>query len=476
MKKYFIYTGEYVSGRSFFYRFIFQQLLTFFGIGLYFQIVTFYSRSRSLGISILLSFILSLYSTISFTLTVTIIFFTLIPMIEMVNIDGIYFPIINLPFLYLLFKNGKESIENVTEIIKESDEKKKRSTENIDKKTSPIKKEIESRNLDEIINDLDKLSTMAAGNYKVDKKVKKLQKGKSANKITSTTKQKTVSIKNTIKKDLLVELDNQYKDLNRSLVSTENKSSMYSGGILKTQIKSNISAIKLNMFYNQSVELLHRIEIEKEFSKTELAKVNNLIAKNVNFINSELNSNKNYKGALIEVNNHQLNLCLSILDLNKVLLSILSKTKISLSLNKLKSKISSSKALSAKYKPCLVKSNIDMGVVINSIIMLTIEYFNGSEKNLNQIKKEIKDDTREISKYKPSIYPILLSTKRKINQLIFIKESAKIDGLLNLTEIQKIKKENLSDIKYLDSEIKKYAPSTRLYVVMLQKGYCNLLK
>ena len=491
MKKYFIYTGDYISGKSFLKRILLQQLITLIlGVGIYFQAVTIYSRSRSLGISSLLSFILSLYSIISITLTIIIILFTWIPVIEIVNIDGIYFPIINLPFLYLLFKNGKESIENVTEIIKETDKKKKISNENFDKKTPPIKKETKSRNLDEIINDLDKLSTMAAGNdkvdktvkesgseisfadlkNKVDKKVKKLQKEK------STSKQKTVNIKSTIKKDLLIELGNQYKDLNRDLVSTENKSSMYTGGILKSQIKSNISAIKLNIFYNQTVELLHRIDNKKVFTKTELVNINKLITNNISSINSELNSNKNYRGALIEVNNHQLNLCLSILDLNKVLLSILSKSKITISLNKLKSTISSSKALSAKYKPCLVKSNIDMGIVINSIIMLTIEYFEDSKKNLNQIKKEINDDSKEISKYKPSIYPILLSTKRKINQLIFVKESAKIDGLLNLNEIKKIKKENIDEIKYLDSEVKKYAPSTRLYVVMLQREYCNLLK
>ena len=487
MKKYFIYTGDYISGKSFLKRILLQQLITLiFGIGIYFQAVTIYSRSRSLGISSLLSFILSLYSIISITITIIIILFTWIPVIEIVNIDGIYFPIINLPFLYILFKSGKNLTENSLE----------KSINNKVEKTPPIKKETKSRNLDEIINDLNKISRVAAGNdkvdktvkesdseisfadlkNKVDKKVKKLQKGKSTNKISSTSKQKTVSINSTVKKDLLIELSNQYKDLNRDLVSTENKSSMYTGGILKSQIKSNISAIKLNIFYNQTVELLHRIDNKKEFTKTELVNINKLIINNISSIKTELNSNKNYRGAMIEVNNHQLNLCLSILDLNKVLLSILSKSKITISLNKLKSTISSSKALSAKYKPCLVKSNIDMGIVINSIIMLTIEYFEGSKKNLNQIKKEINDDSKEISKYKPSIYPILLSTKRKINQLIFVKESAKIDGLLNLNEIKKIKKENIDEIKYLDSEVKKYAPSTRLYVVMLQREYCNLLK
>lgn len=487
MKKYFIYTGDYISGKSFLKRILLQQLITLiFGIGIYFQAVTIYSRSRSLGISSLLSFILSLYSIISITITIIIILFTWIPVIEIVNIDGIYFPIINLPFLYILFKSGKNLTENSLE----------KSINNKVEKTPPIKKETKSRNLDEIINDLNKISRVAAGNdkvdktvkesdseisfadlkNKVDKKVKKLQKGKSTNKISSTSKQKTVSINSTVKKDLLIELSNQYKDLNRDLVSTENKSSMYTGGILKSQIKSNISAIKLNIFYNQTVELLHRIDNKKEFTKTELVNINKLIINNISSIKTELNSNKNYRGAMIEVNNHQLNLCLSILDLNKVLLSILSKSKITISLNKLKSTISSSKALSAKYKPCLVKSNIDMGIVINSIIMLTIEYFEGSKKNLNQIKKEINDDSKEISKYKPSIYPILLSTKRKINQLIFVKESAKINGLLNLNEIKKIKKENIDEIKYLDSEVKKYAPSTRLYVVMLQREYCNLLK
>lgn len=488
MKKYFIYTGDYISGKSFLKRILLQQLITLiFGIGIYFQAVTIYSRSRSLGISRLYSYVHSLYSTFILFFTITITLLTWTQIIEsFIDIDEIYLLIINLPFLYILFKSGKNSTENTLE----------KSVNNKVEKTPPIKKETKSRNLDEIINDLDKLSTMAAGNdkvdktikesgseisfadlkNKVDKKVKKLQKGKSTNKIKSTTKQKTVNINSTVKKDLLIELGNQYKDLNRDLVSTENKSSMYTGGILKTQIKSNISAIKLNIFYNQTVELLHRIDNKKEFTKTELVNINKLITNNISSINTELNSNKNYRGALIEVNNHQLNLCLSILDLNKVLLSILSKSKITISLNKLKSTISSSKALSAKYKPCLVKSNIDMGIVINSIIMLTIEYFEGSKKNLNQIKKEINDDSKEISKYKPSIYPILLSTKRKINQLILVKESAKIDGLLNLNEIKKIKKENINEIKYLDSEVKKYAPSTRLYVVMLQREYCNLLK
>ena len=111
MKKYFIYTGDYISGKSFLKRILLQQLITLIlGVGIYFQAVTIYSRSRSLGISSLLSFILSLYSIISITLTIIIILFTWIPVIEIVNIDGIYFPIINLPFLYLLFKNGKESI------------------------------------------------------------------------------------------------------------------------------------------------------------------------------------------------------------------------------------------------------------------------------------------------------------------------------------------------------------------------------
>ena len=126
--------------------------------------------------------------------------------------------------------------------------------------------------------------------------------------------------------------------------------------------------------------------------------------------------------------------------------------------------------LSAKYSPCLVKTNIDMRVVIDYISLNTIRFLGGLNINEKEVKTAIKKDETEITKYKPSLYPVLLSTRKVTNQILLMNSNSCSEA-----EISKIKSANNKEMKKISGEIKKYAPSTFKYVLAIQNEYCEYL-
>lgn len=272
------------------------------------------------------------------------------------------------------------------------------------------------------------------------------------------------------KSSFIKELDNDLKQLQQKLKGEERKDSMYSGGIIKAQIRQLIASLKLNINYLQTAQLLVYLNSGENLSQSEIANQNKSLNSNKKSIDSDLNHNKRFTGALISVNNEQLNLCTSVINLNKVLISKLSNQKPSISEGQLKKLISQGEKSSAKYSPCLVKSNIDMRVVVDFISLNTIRLFQDINISSEELKSVIKKDEREIAKYKPSLYPILLSTRKVTNQILLIKSNSCTES-----EISKIKSTNMKEMQKINKEIKKYAPSTFKYVLAIQNEYCEYL-
>ena len=291
-----------------------------------------------------------------------------------------------------------------------------------------------------------------------------------ASKSTSTNSKskKVVSTKN--KSSLIKELDSDLKQLQLELEKQERKDSMYSGGIIKAQVRQLIASLKLNINYLQTAQLLVYLNSGENLSKSQISNLNKLLNSNKKSIDSDLNHNKRFTGALISANNEQLNLCSSVINLNKVLISKLSNQKSSLNESQLKKSISQGEKLSAKYSPCLVKSNIDMRVVIDCISLNTIRLFEDIKISDKELKAAVKKDEKEIAKYKPSLFPILLSTRKVTNQILLINSNA-----CTQSEVSKIKSTNTKEMQKITKEIKKYAPSTFKYLLAIQNEYCEYL-
>jgi len=303
--------------------------------------------------------------------------------------------------------------------------------------------------------------------------VSKSKKPKTINEVSKSTSdnskaKKVIRTKN--KSSFIKELDNDLKQLQQKLKGEERKDSMYSGGIIKAQIRQLIASLKLNINYLQTVQLLVYLNSGENLSQSEIANQNKSLNSNKKSIDSDLNHNKRFTGALISVNNEQLNLCTSVINLNKVLISKLSNQKASISEGQLKKLISQGEKSSAKYSPCLVKSNIDMRVVIDFISLNTIRLFQDINISAEELKSLIKKDEKEIARYKPSLYPILLSTRKVTNQILLINSNSCTES-----EISKIKSTNKKEMQKINKEIKKYAPSTFKYVLAIQNEYCEYL-
>ena len=103
---YFFYNSSYISGDKYWFRKLLQWPLIFLYIGLYLRVVTTYTRSRSLNISIIGSFLFSIYSFIIDFYIIAIIPFN--AKFELVSDDMFWVFIIPvLPMTYLLFADGK---------------------------------------------------------------------------------------------------------------------------------------------------------------------------------------------------------------------------------------------------------------------------------------------------------------------------------------------------------------------------------
>ena len=104
---YFFYNGSYISGNKYGFRKLLQWfLILLFGLGFYLRFVTTYTRSRSLNISIIGSFLFSIYSFIIDFYVIMII--PINTKFELVSDDMFWVIIIPvLPMAYLLFADGK---------------------------------------------------------------------------------------------------------------------------------------------------------------------------------------------------------------------------------------------------------------------------------------------------------------------------------------------------------------------------------
>lgn len=104
---YFFYNGSYISGNKYWFRKLLQWfLILLFGLGFYLRFVTTYTRSRSLNISIIGSFLFSIYSFIIDFYVIMII--PINTKFELVSDDMFWVIIIPvLPMAYLSFADGK---------------------------------------------------------------------------------------------------------------------------------------------------------------------------------------------------------------------------------------------------------------------------------------------------------------------------------------------------------------------------------
>jgi len=266
------------------------------------------------------------------------------------------------------------------------------------------------------------------------------------------------------------ELDIDLKTLEQELSRKIKEDARYSGGILKSQIRQVITTIKLNMIYLQTIRTISVINQKKPF-KNEAVKELELNKSYSSFIDSQIEENQRFKGSLIDVHNEQLKLCLSAIKLNAILISHLSSKKNKTSGEQIKKEIKEAEILSAKYRPCLVKSNIELRLLILSISLNTINIFETHTLSENKIKTAISLDEQKIKSLSPNIYSILLSVRKKTYQILLAKLKPKQNK-----DIAKIKNSNDAEIKTTTAEIKKYGPSTFKYVLAIQKEYCQYLK
>ena len=105
MKKYFLYTGEYISGWRYWFRTLLQTFLVYvFGLGLYLWAVTSFTRAKSLGISDGGAWAFAIFTPMSW------IFAVVLAAAEDPSLSFIAI-ILNVPHWYLWFKNGKQISE-----------------------------------------------------------------------------------------------------------------------------------------------------------------------------------------------------------------------------------------------------------------------------------------------------------------------------------------------------------------------------
>ena len=105
MKKYFLYTGEYISGWRYWLRTLLQTFLVYvFGLGLYLWAVTSFTRAKSLGISDGGAWAFAIFTPLSWIFAV-VLASAQDPSLSFIAI------ILNVPHWYLWFKNGKQISE-----------------------------------------------------------------------------------------------------------------------------------------------------------------------------------------------------------------------------------------------------------------------------------------------------------------------------------------------------------------------------
>tara|TARA_B100002052_G_scaffold299118_1_gene335426 strand:- start:2286 stop:3452 length:1167 start_codon:yes stop_codon:yes gene_type:complete len=151
MKKYFIYNNNYISGWRYWLRILLQSFLIYiFGLGIYLQGVTAYTRAKSLGHS----------DGVCWTFGILIPIFIILALLASVYPDpssNILLLILNIPHWYLWFKDGpgKNNLEinpNKNTISKKIKDDKSKLSSNLKKKTvdsqlieSVIPKEIKNK-------------------------------------------------------------------------------------------------------------------------------------------------------------------------------------------------------------------------------------------------------------------------------------------------------------------------------------------
>tara|TARA_B100000674_G_scaffold85188_1_gene59056 strand:+ start:3128 stop:3628 length:501 start_codon:yes stop_codon:yes gene_type:complete len=104
MKKYFIYTGEYISGGRYWIRMLLQYFtVAFFGLGFYLQAITMYTRARSLNHSHSGALLITIGSFFLGLIYLAIALND--PYSDRLDYIGLEL-IIAIPHLYLWFSNG----------------------------------------------------------------------------------------------------------------------------------------------------------------------------------------------------------------------------------------------------------------------------------------------------------------------------------------------------------------------------------
>lgn len=333
--------------------------------------------------------------------------------------------------------------------------------------TSPKQKNTTKKSLINSVTSRDE-----AVNSSLKKKIppKTLEPKKSQKKKTITKKStKKSPIKKEVKLVPTHDFKNDLKILSSDLKSQLAEDSRYSGGIIKSQIRQGITSTKLNIIYLYTIRLVNLISSKQRLSSIEISSLKADLSEHLKFINNQVDSNKRYKGALIEAHNAQLKLCISVIKLNELLLSWNLNEKLNLQIKSIENEIQELENLSAKYKPCLVKNNIDMNIAVMNIFLNIFCIVNNEDFKLVDLKKLIKNNMREIEKYKLSLYPVLLSIRVKTYKILLMKNSA-----IKLDEKAKIKQELKTEIEVLNREIKKYAPCTLKYLLTIDREFSEL--
>ncbi len=112
MENYFKYTGDYISGTNYWFRSMLQGFLTlFFGLGLYLQAVTAFTRAKSLKYNDTQCWLFAL--SVPVTVIIALLMNVLIHTPNAEPGVGILFLVVamNIPHWILMFKNGTPPVK-----------------------------------------------------------------------------------------------------------------------------------------------------------------------------------------------------------------------------------------------------------------------------------------------------------------------------------------------------------------------------
>ena len=162
----------------------------------------------------------------------------------------------------------------------------------------------------------------------------------------------------------------------------------------------------------------------------------------------------------------------SLIKMNEVFLSKLMNDSIPNYVSTLKKKIEVDSKESTKYAPCMHKTIIDLRILISQCTLGLVEHWGESvdSNNIPQLKKTITQDEKEIAKYKSSHYQLFLEFRRSVHtsQLLECYKS-KSGSTVTILKNLKLTKDKFTN------ESKKYEPCTHKYLLSMVAEFNDYL-